>query len=75
MNEQWLLLKSYKDLMVSILLLYLYKKHFDWIDLCKEAGSSINGGQSVINPWFIIGGVASAVCKKDEFIMLVTVTS
>lgn len=38
-------------------------------DLCKEAGSSVNGGQSVLNPWFIIGGVASAVCKKDEFIM------
>lgn len=44
-----------------------------WIDLCKEAGSSVNGGQSVLNPWFIIGGVASAVCKKDEFIMLVTI--
>lgn len=43
--------------------------HFDWVDLCKEAGSSVNGGQSVLNPWFIIGGVASAVCKKDEFIM------
>ena len=39
------------------------------IDLCREAGSSVNGGQSVLNPWFIIGGVASAVCKKDEFIM------
>ncbi|XP_065910076.1 inactive selenide, water dikinase-like protein [Dysidea avara] len=38
-------------------------------DLCKEAGSSVNGGQSVLNPWFIIGGVASAVCSKDEFIM------
>ena len=51
------------------------KKIKRWIDLCKEAGSSVNGGQSVLNPWFIIGGVASAVCKKDEFIMLVTMTS
>ena len=39
------------------------------IDLCNEAGSSCNGGQSVINPWFIIGGVATSVCKKSEFIM------
>lgn len=48
--------------------------YFDWIDLCKEAGSSVNGGQSVLNPWFIIGGVASTVCKKEEFIMLVIMT-
>ena len=38
-------------------------------DLCTEAGTSVNGGQSVLNPWYIIGGVASAVCTKDEFIM------
>ena len=38
-------------------------------DLCKEAGTSCNGGQTVINPWLIIGGVASGVCTKDEFIM------
>lgn len=38
-------------------------------DLCAEAGTSVNGGQTVINPWVIIGGVASAVCKKSEFIM------
>lgn len=38
-------------------------------DLCTEAGTSVNGGQSVLNPWYIIGGVASAVCTKDEFVM------
>jgi selenide,water dikinase len=38
-------------------------------DLCTEAGTSINGGQTVLNPWYIIGGVASAVCSRDEFIM------
>jgi len=47
---------------------------YNWIDLCKEAGSSVNGGQSVLNPWFIIGGVASTVCRKDEFIMLAIFT-
>jgi selenide,water dikinase len=29
----------------------------------------VNGGQSVLNPWFIIGGVASSVCAREEFIM------
>ena len=41
-------------------------------DLCEEAGTSVNGGQSVLNPWFIIGGVASSVCAREEFIMSVT---
>lgn len=46
-------------------------KQFDYctLDLCKEAGTSCNGGQTVINPWFIIGGVATGVCTKSEFIM------
>eukprot|EP00117_Sycon_ciliatum_P007275 scpid68404/ scgid10452/ Selenide, water dikinase 2; Selenium donor protein 2; Selenophosphate synthase 2 len=38
-------------------------------DLAKEAGCSVNGGQTVLNPWFIIGGVASSVCADGEFIM------
>lgn len=40
-------------------------------DLCHEAGTSCNGGQTVVNPWFIIGGVASGVCSQSEIIMLV----
>ena len=46
-----------------------YVCNFSCPDLCTEAGTSVNGGQTVINPWVIIGGVASAVCKKSEFIM------
>jgi len=38
-------------------------------DLAKQAGTSINGGQTVLNPWYIIGGVASSVCSDDEFIL------
>lgn len=38
-------------------------------DLAREAGTSVNGGQTVLNPWFIVGGVASAVVTQDEFIM------
>lgn len=37
-------------------------------DLCEEAGSSCNGGQTVINPWFIIGGVATAVCHQSDYV-------
>lgn len=40
-------------------------------DLAKEAGTSVNGGQTVLNPWYIIGGVASSVVTKDEVIMYV----
>src|SRR4051812_31945129 len=35
----------------------------------KEAGSVVSGGQSVRNPWPIIGGVAQSICKKEDIIM------
>ena len=38
-------------------------------DLAEEAGSSVTGGQTVLNPWLTIGGVASTVCQPNEFIM------
>lgn len=34
-----------------------------------EAGVTINGGQTVLNPWCIIGGVATSVCQTNEFII------
>jgi len=37
-------------------------------DLCKEAGVGCTGGQTVINPWPIIGGTAMSCCKSDEYI-------
>jgi selenide,water dikinase len=38
-------------------------------DLAEEAGTSVNGGQTVKNPWMTIGGVATTVCQSNEFIM------
>jgi len=38
-------------------------------DAAQEAGVTINGGQTIFNPWLIIGGVATAVCAQNEFIM------
>lgn len=52
--------------------MYMILTLFDmyaFLDLCIEAGTSCNGGQTVINPWFIIGGVASAVTTREKFIM------
>lgn len=37
-------------------------------DACKEAGTSVTGGQTVLNPWPIIGGVATSVVSKGEFV-------
>lgn len=38
-------------------------------DLAKEAGTSVNGGQTVLNPWYIVGGVATSAVSSSEFIM------
>ncbi len=32
-------------------------------DLARQAGTSVTGGQTVLNPWPIIGGVATSVCR------------
>ena len=31
-------------------------------DTAEEAGTKITGGQSIMNPWPIIGGVANVMC-------------
>ena len=33
-----------------------------------DAETVITGGQSIINPWPIIGGVANVVCNESEYI-------
>jgi selenide,water dikinase len=38
-------------------------------DTVKEADSEVTGGQSVLNPWPIIGGTATSVCTAEELIM------
>ncbi|GCC36793.1 hypothetical protein chiPu_0015292 [Chiloscyllium punctatum] len=38
-------------------------------DAADEAGTSVTGGQTVLNPWIILGGVATTVCQPNEFIM------
>lgn len=37
-------------------------------DAAAAAGVRVSGGQTVQNPWPIIGGVASVVAREDEFI-------
>ena len=38
-------------------------------DCALEAGCNVTGGQSVMNPWLTIGGVATSVCQASEMIM------
>lgn len=36
-------------------------------DCANEAGTRVTGGQSIMNPWPIIGGVANIMCMADEY--------
>lgn len=38
-------------------------------DLAEKAGTHVTGGQTVLNPWPIIGGVATSICKSEDFIL------
>lgn len=38
-------------------------------DLCNEADVECTGGQTVFNPWPIIGGTAMSVCTNQEFLL------
>ena len=38
-------------------------------DKAREAGTEVRGGQTVVNPWVIIGGVATSVSERKEIIM------
>lgn len=37
--------------------------------LAAQASTEVTGGQTVLNPWPIIGGVAMSVVSEDEFIL------
>uniref|UniRef100_A0ACB8EMC6 Uncharacterized protein n=1 Tax=Sphaerodactylus townsendi TaxID=933632 RepID=A0ACB8EMC6_9SAUR len=38
-------------------------------DAAEDGGTSVTGGQTVLNPWIIVGGVATVVCQPNEFIV------
>lgn len=38
-------------------------------DCALEAGTTVTGGQTAMNPWCTIGGVASTICQPNEFII------
>ncbi|VDQ08339.1 unnamed protein product [Trichobilharzia regenti] len=38
-------------------------------DCALEAGTYVRGGQTVLSPWLMIGGVATSVCNDQEYIM------
>lgn len=57
----------------SILRFFSHNHFFTYINYfivtCKAAGVDCTGGQTVVNPWPIIGGTAMSACARDEFIM------
>lgn len=38
-------------------------------DCALEAGTYVRGGQTVLSPWLMMGGVATSVCVDSEYIM------
>lgn len=40
-------------------------------DAAEDGGTSVTGGHTVLNPWLIVGGVATVVCQPSDFIMCV----
>merc|ERR1719402_2181240 len=38
-------------------------------DCALEAGTTVTGGQTVMNPWRTIGGVGTTICQPNEFII------
>ncbi|KAL3823263.1 hypothetical protein ACHAXA_003411 [Cyclostephanos tholiformis] len=37
-------------------------------DACLEADTIVTGGQTVLNPWPVIGGVATTICSEGEYV-------
>lgn len=40
-----------------------------FMDACHDAGTQVTGGQTTLNPWPLIGGVAETVVPREGFIM------
>merc|ERR1719347_1664989 len=38
-------------------------------DAAKEAGTRVSGGQTVLNPWLMMGGCATSICAPEEYIV------
>ena len=39
-------------------------------DCASEAGTQVTGGQSVMNPWPIIGGTAIVMCQDQDYVQV-----
>ena len=39
------------------------------LDKAHEAGTRVTGGQTVLNPWMMIGGVATSVERTEDVLM------
>lgn len=63
-----MLLASCRDMILSDRTLCTREMVRGFNDACLEAGTVVTGGQTVVNPWPVIGGVATSICSEGEFI-------
>lgn len=64
-----LIMRGFKVSSVSHLMQIIKVSRFTFKDSALEAGTSVTGGQSVVNPWCTIGGVASTICNPNDYIV------
>ena len=38
-------------------------------DAARECGTRVSGGQTVVNPWQMLGGAATSICAPEEYIV------
>ena len=43
--------------------------HVGFRDCCFAAGTEVRGGQTARNPWVLLGGCATSVLPRDQFVM------
>ena len=54
-----LMMKGFQVIMMKLMMMMM--KGFQ--DTAREAGCLVTGGQTVVNPWVTVGGVASSVVR------------
>jgi len=63
-----MLLASCRDMEPSVRRVCTREMVRGFRDACTEANTCVTGGQTVLNPWPIIGGVATSIVTSDQFI-------
>lgn len=68
-DNMLMLLATSRDMPPAARNIVTQKMLHGFADCAKDAGTEVTGGQTVVNPWPIIGGVAKSICKMEDIIM------